>query len=107
MSDVKRGTKPQIGDTVTVTRSSALNASDWGRLGEVQPDYVVVGTLVRTDRTDVAYHMADAKRREVHPYELRPAYLLNAKTRRLVSRGTWHAVEVEVLDRPEPDMRST
>lgn len=90
MSDVKRGTKPQIGDTVTVTRAAALN-------GET----VVVGVLVRTNREDVSYYLSDERRNVVHPYELRPAYLLNAKTRRLVSRGTWHAVEVEVIDRPD------
>lgn len=101
MSEVKRGTKPRIGDTVTVTRAAALNASEWGKAGEGLPDYVVVGVLARTDREDVSYYMHDTKVREVHPYELRPAYLLNAETRRLVSRGTWHAVEVEVLDRPD------
>lgn len=97
---MKRGTKPRIGDTVTVTRSASLDANEGARAAGL-PDYVVVGVLARTDREDVSYYMEDAKRKEVHRYELRPAYMLDAKTRRLVSRGTWHAVEVEVIDRPD------
>ena len=100
---MKRGTEPQIGDTVTVTRAASLNAREWAEAGVTLPGYVVVGVLARTDREDVSYFMHDTGRKEVHRYELRPAYMIGATTRRLVSRGTWQAVEVEVIARPDPD----